>query len=171
MAKKKQKSEIRSQKSETGADFTTQKAAAAAVGVNVRTVQRWKKDGMPVIDLGGGRVGYTRAMLQKFKKMAEGDEQNVKLKTEEIGLKAIKRQTAAIDLGVKKGEYILAADVERDNAQKIIAARWVLLSMPDKLASSLVGKSRARIRQIIKDEVYHCLDVLAGKKVKRGRVK
>lgn len=167
----KQKSEVRNQKSESGADFTTQKAAAAWAGVDVRTVQRWKKAGMPVIDLGAGRVGYTKAMLTKFKKMAEGDALNAKLKTEEIGLKGIKRQTAEIDLGVKKGEYVLAADVERDSAQKIIAAKWVLLSMPDKLASSLVGKSRARIRQIIKDEVYHCLDVLAGKKVKRGRIK
>ena len=151
------------------ADFETQAAAAKYVGKDVRTIQRWKARGMPVIDLGGGKVGYTKAMLDKFKKMSEGDEQNVLLKTEEIGLKGIKRQLAAMDLAVRRGELIPADEVARRDVAKITAAKRVLLAMPRKLAPLIKGKSTVRIQQILKDEVYRCLNVLAGEKIRRQR--
>ena len=50
------------------ADFTNQKDAAKYAGVkSVRTIQRWKNSGMPVIDLGGRKTGYTKAALDHKK--------------------------------------------------------------------------------------------------------
>jgi len=151
----------------SGDTFTSQKAAAAYAGVDVRTIQRWKARGMPVIDLGGKKVGYTKAMLTKFKKMAEGDALNAELKTEEIGLKSIRRQKEKMQLDALKRDLIPADEVRRRDIEKITAAKRVLLAMPRKLAPILKGQPTGRIQQIIKKEVYRCLDVLAGKKVKK----
>ena len=151
------------------ADFTSQKAAAAYAGVKVRTIQRWKSRGMPVIDLGAGKVGYTKSMLDKFKRMAEGDALNAELKTEEIGLKGIKRQLALIELKQKRGELIPAEQVEREKVERILAVKRALLGWPRKMPPRLKGRSMQRMATIIREEIYYVLNVFAGKKLKPKR--
>jgi len=151
--------------------FTTQKAAAKYARVGVRTIQRWKHRGMPVIDLGSGRVGYTKAMLDKFKRMAESDEQNILLKTEEIGIKSIRRQREKIKLNIEKGQFIPTEQVEEWLKERILATKNILMGLQRKLPPRLKGKPYNLWGRIIRDEIYYCLDVLAGKKVKRGRKK
>ena len=151
------------------ADFASQKAAAKYAGVDVRTIQRWKSRGMPVIDLGGGKVGYTKPMLDKFKRMTEGDEQNILLKTEEIGLKGIKRQLAAIELKQKRGELVPAETVEREKVERILAVKRAMLGWPRKMPPRLKGRSMQQMAAIIRDEIYYVLGVFSGKKVKRKK--
>lgn len=151
--------------------FTSQKAAAKSAGVDIRTIQRWKSKGMPVIDLGGGRVGYTKAMLDRFKRMSEGDAQNVELKTEEIRHKSARASLAEMDLEARRGELIPADEVADLFKERVSAAKNVLMGLPTKLPARLKGKSHNRWGGIIREEVYYCLDILAGKKVKRGRRK
>jgi len=165
-----QSAESASKKSPT-ADLSSQKAAAKYVGKDVRTIQRWKARGMPVIDLGAGKVGYTKQMLDKFKRMSEGDAQNVELKAEEIRHKSARASLAEMDLEARKGELIPADEVADLFKERVSAAKNVLMGLPTKLPARLKGKSHNRWGGIIREEVYYCLDILAGKKVKRGRGK
>ena len=152
-----------------GADFASQAAAAKYAGVDVRTVQRWKAKGMPVIDLGGNRVGYTKAMLDKFKSMGESDSQSAELKAEIIRLKKVNRELKEMDRDERKGELIPAEQVEREQIDRILAVKRALLGWPRKMPARLKGRTMTQMANIIRDEVYYVKDVFSGKKLKRKK--
>jgi len=153
----------------TQADFNSQAEAARYADVSTRTIRAWKSRGMPVIDLGGGKVGYNKQMLDKFKRMNEGDELNKQLKTQEIGFKDVKRQLALIQLKEKQGLLVPVEQVETQQVERILAVKRAMLGMVRKLPPRLKGRSIQQMSKVIRDEVYYILNTFAGKEIKTKR--
>jgi len=77
-----------------------------------------------------------------------------------------REQTAAIALknAVARGEYVPLAAIQK-SAEAIFAIfRERALSIPGKTASLSEGRSCAEIEEIVRAEVYECLDELSGVK-------
>jgi phage terminase Nu1 subunit (DNA packaging protein) len=75
-----------------------------------------------------------------------------------------REQTAAIALknAVARGEYVRLSLVQR-SAETIFATfRERAVSIPGKIAALCEGRSRAEIEEIVRGEVYECLDELSG---------
>jgi phage terminase Nu1 subunit (DNA packaging protein) len=77
-----------------------------------------------------------------------------------------REQTAAVALknAVARGEYVRLSLIQR-SAETIFATfRERALSMPGKIAALCEGRSRAEVEEIVRGEVYECLDELSGVK-------
>jgi phage terminase Nu1 subunit (DNA packaging protein) len=75
-----------------------------------------------------------------------------------------REQTAAIALknAVARGEYVPLAAIQK-SAEAIFATfRERVLTIPGKTAALCEGRSRAEIEEIVRGEVYECLDELSG---------
>jgi len=82
------------------ADFDNQIDAAKYAGVTVRTIQRWKARGMPVVGLGGGKVGYTKKALDLQKRISQLKRAEI-IKTQDIYAEMKKTQNALDGLKVE----------------------------------------------------------------------
>jgi phage terminase Nu1 subunit (DNA packaging protein) len=77
-----------------------------------------------------------------------------------------REQTAAIALKntVARGEYVPLAAIQK-SAEAIFATfKERVLSIPGKVATSCEMRSRAEVEEIVRGEVYECLDELSGVK-------
>ena len=75
-----------------------------------------------------------------------------------------REQTIAMQLknAVARGEYVRLSQIQR-SAETIFATfRERALSIPGKIAAFCEGRSRAEIEEIVRGEVYECLDELSG---------
>ena len=137
----------------------SQKAAAAYVGKDVRTIRRWKKEGgMPtLIDAESKKEFYIKALLDFFKEN-EGKPMSETRQRQELGEADIKQTRARlleIELEIKEGKLISLDDVNKGRVSRIQAVKQALLGQGKKLAlqlANLRGKGPGKIQGIIDKE-------------------
>lgn len=143
--------------------ITSQKAAAEFANVTERTIRNWvNKDGMPQVDLAGGRKGYSRAVLAGFKRMHAQDNTKAQLHAQEIEYKKAKTALVEMEVKVRTGELISAADVNRMLAERISAVLSGLRVLKRKLLARMKGRPYHRWAKIIQEEIDYLVDVFAG---------
>ena len=156
-----------------------QGAAAAYVGVSMRTIRYWvNTEGMPQMALAGGKMGYSKAILGAFKRAHAQDRTKSQLHLQEIEYKKSRTALVNIEVALRRGELVPVADVQRDLQEKILAVRWGLQAVKTKLLARLRGRKRCDFPGIIQDEFDYLLDVFAGdqdptpkKRAKRKKAK
>jgi len=62
-----------------------------------------------------------------------------------------------IEVGEREGRLLPAADVKRVWSEKLAALRDRALSLPDRLAARLVGRSEVEIRSVLRGELEEVL--------------
>jgi hypothetical protein len=99
-------------------------------------------------DKSGGRTG--------------GGENNLSAARAELA----REQTTAVQLknAVARGEYVRLSLIQRSAETIFTTFRERALSIPGKIAAFCEGRSRAEIEEIVRCEVYECLDELSGVK-------
>jgi phage terminase Nu1 subunit (DNA packaging protein) len=77
-----------------------------------------------------------------------------------------REQTVAVALknAVARGEYVPLAVIQRSAETVFATFRERILSIPGKIASACEMRSRGEVEEIVRDEVYECLDELSGVK-------
>src|ERR1700722_16112688 len=75
-----------------------------------------------------------------------------------------REQTAAIAFknAVARGEYVRLSLIQRSAETIFTTFKERVLSIPGKIAAFCEGRSRAEIEEIVRGEVYECLDELSG---------
>ena len=78
-------------------------------------------------------------------------------------IKAAKAEVAEMELAELQGKLHRADDVEAITTDHVLFLRSMLMAMPGKLAVDLAGDhTAAEQAEVVKREVYHILDQLAG---------
>lgn len=135
----------------------TEPEVARFFGVTVRTVQNWKRDGMPV------EPGET----YNLEKVAAWREENISKKTPADGtgtdwqqeFHKVKTLRAQLEYQRELGHLVPIDQVNAQMIEKIQTVKKALLALPARLAPQLVGLTvieseriiKARIEEIIND--------------------
>ena len=139
----------------------TQKEAAKYSGVSERTIRRWVKAGMPRTEAGR----YIKAMLD-FYKDNEGNqptEAKAKGQLADVEYKDAKAKLMQMELEVKQGKLVPAADIEAGRVNRILAVKRALLGLGRKLAPQLAKiRDERKVQKIINAEVRDMIEAFSG---------
>ena len=141
---------------------------AKVMGVSYRTVQRWKRDGMPVTkdgyyDLDEVKEWHTKRIEKKKNPVQEG---------KDFWDERIKKYKATmLELELKKatGELVSLDEVNKSRTARIMIIKRSLLSIPATLASTLAMKEPREIETILYEAIGEIIDDFAGVKNKHGK--
>ena len=134
---------------------------AKIMGVSCRTIQRWKKEGMPVT-----KEGYYD--LDAIKKWY--DEKSGLLSTEEGDekpfwdkqLQKYKARILEIELKKMEGDIMTRSEVENGWAIRVAAVRAEFTALPDRVAPVLAMKEPREIKKLLLDAIIEITDEFAG---------
>jgi phage terminase Nu1 subunit (DNA packaging protein) len=143
----------------------TYREVAEVFGVNTRTVQTWKNDGMPAEDDGT----YNLVKIQEWKHNKDGpgrktgNKKNGSENDYEDRYRKAKAEQAELDLDERKGLLLKAEDVRAAAFNKGKFVKTSLMNLPNKFASVLAAeKDPAAVKKILKSEVQRILGELAS---------
>lgn len=143
-----------------GRVIATQKEAADYCGVTTRTIRSWEKEHV----LRGADGHFLIERLDE--RIAEREEDSNPLKTRLLTASAAekeyKAQLTEIQLKIKMGELIPREAIDTQRIERIAEVRRVLLSMIRKLPARLSGKNTKDMQEVVREEIYHALNVFAG---------
>jgi len=139
---------------------------ARVMSVSYRTVQRWKRDGMPTTKEGFydlEEIKTWHSQRNEKDKIKEGkdfwDEKIRKYKAKILGL----------ELKRLMGELISKEEVVKSRITRIIAIKRSLLALPTRLASILAMKEPREIELILSESLNEIIDEFAGtRKLEEG---
>lgn len=154
--------ELRAKHEAAAADAVcaTMKSLAAALDVTERTVYRWKTDKSFPEEVPGG--GHSLAAVRAWRDdQAGGGELKAEETRWKIEFRKAKTRLAELELQIKEGEFVPAADHKRQMQQLVLASRGAIMSIPS-LASQLEGLPAVEIRGILKQATNEVLARLAG---------
>jgi len=134
---------------------------AKVMDVSYRTVQRWKKDGMPVMSDGYYDLEAIRAWHDG--RPSKGAESEGKAYWDEK-IRKYKAALLRIELKRAEGEVVLRDDVERGRIERIMAVKRSFLAMPTRLAPLLAMKEPREIETALYEAVGEIIDEFAGSK-------
>jgi phage terminase Nu1 subunit (DNA packaging protein) len=128
--------------------------------VSERTVQRWKKDGMPVTAEGYYDLDAIKAW-HDGRGIVDGEETEGKAYWDE---KIRKYRATLLELDLKKatGELVSREEVERGRIARIIAVKRSFLALPTRLAPVLAMKEPREIETLLYEAVAEIIDDFAG---------
>lgn len=144
-----------------------QKELAEILGVDRKTIQRWKKednfpkpmadnryDVLAVRDWREKTRSSSTTQIEDQSK-AEGEARRVWLQVEKL----------EHEIEVSKGNYITIAQAQEDVSRMCSVARQILLAIPDTLAPLVIGKSATEAQQLIRKEIDNALSQISSDKM------
>jgi DNA-binding transcriptional regulator YiaG len=155
------------QKTDQSRYAQNQTELAEFLGVDRKTIQRWRKEDNFPQPMADGRYdviavrdwrersrdsGSTNAEDQS---KAEGEARRVWLQVEKL----------EHEIEVSKGEFISIAQAQADVAQMCSRARSILLAIPDTLAPLVIGKTATQAQQLIRKEIDNALTQISSDQV------
>ena len=146
---------------------------ASLYGSDVRRIQQLNSSG---VIKGQGRPAkydlvptikalfeYQRKIIQGKEKNAASEELEYRKLQAEAEIKEAKAEVAKMEQAELQGKLHRAEDVEAITTDHVLFLRSMLMAMPGKLAVDLAGDhTAAEQADVVKREVYHILDQLAG---------
>jgi phage terminase Nu1 subunit (DNA packaging protein) len=138
----------------------TMEEVAKVMDVSYRTVQRWKKDGMPVTSDGFYDLDAIR-IWHDDRGVSDGEETEGKAYWEE---KIRKYKATLLELDLKKaiGELISSEEVQRGRITRIIAVKRSMLALPTRLAPVLAMQEPREIEVILYEAISEIIDEFSG---------
>lgn len=133
----------------------TQRAVAAHLGVSVRTVQYWIREGMPVRP--DGKYDLEAISEWKIQRMAE----NTKPKDPqdpEVRYRTAKAKTAEIQLAKLMGELLPREEVEAQWLNVLMALKKNMLALPKSLAPRLARLEAKEVQTILSQHVRRMIE-------------
>lgn len=149
---------------------------ADLLGVTPKTVRNWlNKEDLPHTSDGRRRIldwttaleWYVQRRIRESGNHGNAPEAGELVGTENLEQAETRKTIAEADLkelqlAEKRGQLVPAEEVGRNIAMVATAIKTRLEAMPNELSLTLVGKKdRVEVQQILRDEIYRCLDELA----------
>ena len=133
----------------------TQAELAEAFQVSTRSIQKWTRDGCPRLpddsyDIIAVYTWHETRALKSAGQPIDGD-----LLEGHDGdwwtarYRQLKAKQEEITLDVLRGKYISAAEVERDQVQRILIIKSRFLALPHQLAGALYGLEPHQIQELL----------------------
>jgi len=138
----------------------TQEEAARILSVTVRTVQNWKRDGMPVTKQGY----YDLKEIEKWRRRVrrgEGDGVSER-ERHDAQLKKWRSLLVKLEYEEARGNLIRREDVEAERTARILAVKRPLLALPKKVAPRLEGLTARQIEVFLREEIKEILKQFSG---------
>jgi predicted DNA-binding transcriptional regulator AlpA len=132
---------------------------AKAIGVNRKTIQRWKKDPTFPKEKPDGRYNIREVVEWKDLHGARAGDITSK-ESEQIRSMMLQNEKLEIQVGILRGEYTPNVDIDQQVSEMVQQAKRELLSLPSSLAPQVVGQSIAEAEKIIKQGVVDALKSL-----------
>lgn len=143
---------------------------AEALGVNPRTIDKWRDDGMPVAQRGspGKEARFSRADVDAWrgaKQAANGNGSLLSLEAERAKLARVQTEKADLDVRLRKGDLVSREDTLQAWASIVVAVRAKLLAIPRALAAQLASVTdAATIEAALRIAMHEALAELATRK-------
>lgn len=140
---------------------------AELLGVDRKTIQRWRKEENFPKPMADGRydIVAVRDWRERTRSSsttnaedlskAEGEARRVWLQVEKL----------EHEIEVSKGEYISIEQAQADVAQMCSRARSILLAIPDTLAPLVIGKTPSQAQILIRKEIDNALNQISSDEV------
>lgn len=132
---------------------------AKALGVNRKTIQRWKKDSTFPKERPDGRYNIREVVEWKDLHGARAGD-IVSKESEQIRSMMLQNEKLEIQVGILRGEYTPNVDIDQQVSEMVQQAKREFLSLPSSLAPQVVGQSIAEAEKIIKQAVVDALKSL-----------
>lgn len=132
---------------------------AKAIGVNRKTIQRWKKDPTFPKEKPDGRYNIREVVEWKDLHGARAGDM-VSKESEQIRSMMLQNEKLEIQVGILRGEYTPNVDIDQQVSEMVQQAKREFLAMPSSLAPQVVGQSIAEAEKIIKQAVVDALKSL-----------
>jgi len=145
-----------------------QSELADAIGVDRKTIQRWKKD--PTFPKSKPDGRFLVADVIEWKD-AMGKQAGDLTSKESAQVKSIllQNEKLEIQLGILKGDYTPNEDIDAFVSEMVQNAKRELLALPASLAPQVVGQSIANAEKIIKQSIADALKALHEQKWHDGK--
>lgn len=145
-----------------------QSELADAIGVDRKTIQRWKKD--PTFPKSKPDGRFLVADVIEWKD-AMGKQAGDLTSKESAQVKSIllQNEKLEIQLGILKGDYTPNEDIDAFVSEMVQNAKRELLALPASLAPQVVGQSIANAEKIIKQSITDALKALHEQKWHDGK--
>jgi len=140
----------------------TMEEVGKVMDVTERTVQRWKKEGMPVTHEGFYDLDAIKAW-HDGRGIVDGEETEGKAYWDE---KIRKYKATLLELELKKvrSELISRDEVERGRIARIITVKRSFLALPTRLAPVLAMREPREIETVLYEAIAEIIDEFAGEK-------
>jgi hypothetical protein len=153
-------------KSKSGAGGTyvsSQVKLAEAIGVDRKTLWRWKKNPSFPKARADGRYNVQEVVQWKE---ANGEQAGDLVSKESEQVKSIQLQNEklGIQIGILKGDYTPNNELTSEITEMILSAKRQLLTLPSSLAPQVIGESTAQAEKIIKEAINGALKSLSQNK-------
>jgi predicted DNA-binding protein YlxM (UPF0122 family) len=145
--------------SSKGTFAKNQSELADVLGVNRKTIQRWKKDPTFPKTRPDGRYHIREIVDWKEAHGASAGDLHSK---ESVQVKSLilQNEKLEIQVGILKGEYTPNVDIDQQVSEMVHQAKRELLSLPSSLAPQVVGQSIAEAEKIMKSSIVDALKSL-----------
>ena len=148
---------------DTARDFGTyaknQTELADRIGVNRKTIQRWRKEPNFPKPKADGRYDIREVVQWKDLYGARGGDLASK-ESEQMRSIILQNEKLEIQVGILRGEYTPNVDIDAQVSEMVQNAKRELLALPSTLAPQVVGQSIAEAEKIIKQSIYDSLKSL-----------
>jgi len=136
---------------------------AKVMGVSYRTVQRWKREGMPLTKENFYDLDAIKNWHETKNGALPGEESEGKAFWDE---KIRKYKASLLELELKKilGELVSREEVEKGQILRVIAIKRSFLALPTRLAPLLAMKEPREIEAILYEEIAGIIDEFSGVK-------
>lgn len=140
---------------------------AEFLGVDRKTIQRWRKEeNFPQVMADGRydvlavrdwreRSRNSNSTSAEDLSKAEGEARRVWLQVEKL----------EHDIEITKGQFITIEQAQSDVSQMCARARGILLAIPDTLAPLVIGKTATQAQQLIRKEIDNALTQIQADQV------
>ena len=148
---------------ETTRDFGTyaknQSELADRIGVNRKTIQRWRKEANFPKPKADGRYNVREVVQWKDLYGARGGDLASK-ESEQMRSIMLQNEKLEIQVGILRGEYTPNVDIDQQVSEMVQQSKRELLALPASLAPQVVGQSIAEAEKIIKQAIHESLKCL-----------
>jgi hypothetical protein len=148
---------------ETIRDFGTyaknQSELADKIGVNRKTIQRWRKEPNFPKPKPDGRWNIKEVVIWKDTYGARGGDLTSK-ESEQMRSIMLQNEKLEIQVGILRGEYTPNVDIDQQVSEMVQQSKRELLALPASLAPQVIGQSIAEAEKIIKQAIIESLKSL-----------
>jgi len=155
------------QKTDQSRYAKNQSELAEFLGVDRKTIQRWRKEENFPQPMADGRYDViavrdwrersrsSNSTSEEDLSKAEGEARRVWLQVEKL----------EHEIEVSKGQFITIEQAQSDIGQMCARARTILLAIPDTLAPLVIGKTATQAQQLIRNEIDNALAQISADQV------
>jgi phage terminase Nu1 subunit (DNA packaging protein) len=149
----------------------TYQEVAKVLEVSIKTVQRWKKEGMPVTK--DGYYDLEQVKEWQIKRIEESKKFDKESKAY-WDQKLLRGKVEKIEFEIKqmRGALVPKEDVEQERVARIMAVKRAFLALPTALAPTLAMKEPREIQTTLYEVIGEIIDDFAGvRKIKKNKKK